>query len=92
MNAQKIDAITRTEIIQVEVFVPIGRAINPITDNNWDQKGVVPDIASPPKQAFIVAYKTALESLIDGLDDYASDPFHHLAEEVKATLDELGNL
>jgi retinol-binding protein 3 len=33
------------------VFVPSGRAINPITKTNWEGTGVLPDIAVPADSA-----------------------------------------
>ena len=38
-----------------EMFVPMGRAINPITNTNWEGTGVMPDVAVPADQALIVA-------------------------------------
>ena len=38
-----------------EMFVPMGRAINPITKTNWEGTGVTPDVAVPADQALIVA-------------------------------------
>lgn len=39
------------------VFVPTGRAINPVTGTDWEGTGVVPDVAVPADQAL----ETALE-------------------------------
>jgi hypothetical protein len=44
-------------------FVPIGRAINPITKTNWEGTGVAPDIATTKKEAFDKAYALALDDL-----------------------------
>ena len=46
-----------------EVFVPSGRAINPVTKINWEGTGVAPDVAVPADQALHVAYLKALERL-----------------------------
>ncbi len=43
------------------VFVPTGRAINPITKTNWEGIGVEPDIKAPREQALKVAYLMALK-------------------------------
>ena len=51
------------------VWVPNGRAINPITNTNWEGTGVSPDIEVPAKDAFNVAYKKALELLMENNKD-----------------------
>jgi len=43
------------------VFVPTGRAINPITKTNWEGTGVEPDVKVPKEQALKVAYLMALK-------------------------------
>ncbi|MFC1997290.1 hypothetical protein ACFLXI_06750 [Chloroflexota bacterium] len=50
-----------------ELFIPIGRAINPITKDNWDVDGIVPDVSVDPQDALDVAYKMALEGVIESL-------------------------
>lgn len=45
------------------VFVPNGRAINPITGTNWEGTGVVPDIKVPASEALFIAQQAALEKL-----------------------------
>lgn len=45
------------------VFVPSGRAINPITKTNWEGTGVRPDIAVPSDQAREAAHQAALKAL-----------------------------
>ena len=42
------------------VFVPSGRAINPITNTNWEGTGVKPDVAVPPEAALEAAHRLAL--------------------------------
>lgn len=44
-------------------FVPIGRAINPVTKTNWEGTGVTPDVATTKKEAFDKAYMLALDAL-----------------------------
>ena len=46
------------------VWVPTGRAINPITNTNWEGTGVSPHIKTPAADALDVAYTKALELLI----------------------------
>ncbi len=43
------------------VWVPQGRAINPITKTNWEGTGVVPDIKVAEEEALLVAHVKALE-------------------------------
>ena len=45
------------------VWTPIGRAINPITNTNWEGTGVSPHIEVSSKDALDVAYVKALEAL-----------------------------
>lgn len=51
------------------VFMPTGHARNPITHDNWEGKGVVPEIAVPADQALKVAYVKALETLLGKAKD-----------------------
>ncbi len=69
-----------------EVFIPLGRAINPITNENWEGKGVEPDIAVSSEQAFSVAYKLALEGIIEYMGTPQSKPIEQLLEEIQAAL------
>lgn len=52
------------------VWVPSGRAINPITKTNWERVGVRPDVAVASDQALRTAHLAALR----GLRQQASDP------------------
>ncbi|MDR6843784.1 S41 family peptidase [Flavobacterium granuli] len=45
------------------IFVPFGRAINPITKTNWEGTGVQPDIEVPADDALLTAQIKALEKL-----------------------------
>lgn len=51
------------------VFVPVGRAINPVTNTNWEGVGVEPDIQAPADSALAVAHRTALTKLIEKTKD-----------------------
>jgi len=52
------------------VWVPSGRAINPITQTNWEGTGVRPDVAVPAEQALKTAHLGALRVL----REQATDP------------------
>lgn len=45
------------------IFIPTGRAINPITKTNWEGVGVKPDIQVPLSQALSVAQELVLEKI-----------------------------
>ncbi len=45
------------------MFLPTGRAINPITKTNWEGTGVEPDVKVPADLALDTAYVAALEKL-----------------------------
>jgi C-terminal processing protease CtpA/Prc len=68
-----------------EVFIPLGRAINPLTNENWEGVGVIPDIPAPEEQAFEIAYQSALETLLEKTEE------PKLLEEVKQVLREIGD-
>jgi len=44
------------------IFLPNGRAENPITKGNWEGVGVKPDISVPADRAFATAYAAALRA------------------------------
>jgi hypothetical protein len=46
------------------VWVPSGRAVNPITGTNWEGIGVRPDVAVPSADALRTAHLRALERLL----------------------------
>jgi hypothetical protein len=56
------------------ITIPFGRAINPITDANWEGTGVEPHIVVPQAQALQTAHLHALETIIENCtdDDYLS--------------------
>jgi C-terminal processing protease CtpA/Prc len=49
------------------MFVPSGRAINPITKTNWEGTGVTPDVDVPADQALLVARLMALKKSLTTL-------------------------
>ena len=52
-----------------EIFIPSGRAINPITKTNWEGVGVVPDSVIKSNRALYFANILALQQLIDNRTD-----------------------
>lgn len=69
-----------------EVFIPNGRAINPITHQNWEGVGIQPDISIFQDQALKAAYKLALNTVIEDMHEKESDPFCLLLDEAKNAL------
>ena len=70
-----------------EAFIPNGRAINPITNQNWEGDGVQPDVSIPQEQALNVAYRMALKSIIENIQQPTSKPFKQLLVEAQAALE-----
>lgn len=52
-----------------EVFVPSGRAINPITKTNWEGTGVEPDVKASAADALATAHSLALEKIVEKTSD-----------------------
>ncbi len=69
-----------------EAFISNGRAINPISGTNWEGCGVIPDISVPQEEAFKVAYRMALESILVSLHEPSFGSLKALAEEVQLAL------
>jgi hypothetical protein len=63
------------------VWVPSGRAINPVTKGNWEGTGVIPDVPVGEGIALETAYLAALEKLAPG----ATNPM--LASQIKKATD-----
>jgi len=53
------------------VWVPSGRAVNPITGKNWEGTGVIPDVPSSADDALRTAHIRALERLLPAEQDPA---------------------
>jgi C-terminal processing protease CtpA/Prc len=72
-----------------EVFIPVGRAINPVTGGNWERTGVIPDITVPAEQAFNTAYRLALKGVIENISKPPSGALEALLQEALAALEDL---
>jgi C-terminal processing protease CtpA/Prc len=72
-----------------DVVIPNGRAINPVTGTNWEGSGVVPDILISQEEAFTVAYRMSLESIIEGLHEATVSRLRLLREEAQVALKNL---
>jgi hypothetical protein len=51
------------------VWVPTGRAVNPITKTNWEGTGIEPHITVPQEEALDKAHALALDKLIEKTED-----------------------
>jgi len=51
------------------IFIPTGRAINPVTGTNWEGVGVKPDVAVNADKALETAQELAIKKLLDSKDD-----------------------
>lgn len=67
-----------------QVFVPTGRAINPVTGTNWEGTGVRPDIETTFKQALKVAHLAALRKLLGtSTSERKKEQLNSVIEEVE---------
>jgi C-terminal processing protease CtpA/Prc len=57
---------------QFGIWLPTGRAINPVTGTNWEGVGIAPDIAVDPADALRAAHLAALKKI----RSTATDPGH----------------
>jgi C-terminal processing protease CtpA/Prc len=72
------------------VFLPIGRAISPITKTNWEGTGVEPDIKVPKDQALKTAYLLALNKAVErAKDDNLKANLKNLIDQTQKELDEI---
>jgi hypothetical protein len=66
------------------VWVPSGRAVNPITKTNWEGTGVKPDIEVPADEALKTAHLEALKKVAARKD---TEPMFR--EQLKSTIDKV---
>lgn len=69
------------------IFIPDGRAINPITQSNWEGTGVTPDIVTPQNKAYETAFEHALHDVINRYRDRKQYEF--LVQEAEYHLKQL---
>lgn len=73
-----------------QVFIPVGRAINPVSKTNWEGTGVEPDIKVPKEQALKTAYLLALnKSLANIKDENVQNGVKGLIAQTQKELDEM---
>jgi hypothetical protein len=63
------------------VWVPSGRAINPVTKSNWEGTGVRPDVEVPADQALKTAHLAALKKQLE-----SKDTEQRLKDQLKAII------
>lgn len=69
------------------VWIPTGRAINPITGTNWEGVGVEPDIEIDADQALLLGKVKAYEALREKAPNHAlKDSYRIIIEELKSSL------
>jgi len=74
------------------VFIPVGRAINPISKTNWEGTGVEPDIKAPKDQALKIAYLMALnKSLANIKDEQMVNGVKGLIAQTQKEIEEMKN-
>lgn len=73
-----------------EVFIPIGRATNPVTGMDLEGTGVRPDICIPQEHAYLAAYSMALKHILANLSGSTGAAQRALAKEAQAAINSLG--
>lgn len=73
-----------------DMFISTGKAINPITKDNWEGKGVLPDIAVPAEQALLTAQILAMKPIIEKMPEaWERTNANKILAELKGKLDSL---
>jgi C-terminal processing protease CtpA/Prc len=72
------------------VWVPRGRAINPISKTNWEGTGVEPDVKVPANEALKTAHLAAVNKIAEKTSDQRrKDQLKDAAQTLQKELDEL---
>lgn len=72
------------------VYLPLARAINPITKTNWEGTGVKPDVEVPEEQALKTAYVMALaEAMQKETDADMRNTYKRLIEQQQQELERM---
>lgn len=67
------------------IFIPSGRAINPVSGDNWEGKGIAPDVAVDEDEALDVAHLMAVEKLLKKTTSEEKKAFYEWElKEIKA--------
>jgi C-terminal processing protease CtpA/Prc len=77
-------------VADLQLFVPEGRAHNPIAKDNWEGKGIEPDIDVPAEEALEAAYADALKKVADKARSLEGGAWEALAKEAEGALAKLG--
>jgi len=72
----------------LEVFIPSGRAVNPVTGANWEGTGVQPNVEADAQGALDVAHVRALRTILARIEPDASPALCRIRAEARRTLDE----
>lgn len=73
---------------RVGIYIPIGRAINPVTKTNWEGTGVTPDVAVPPDQALLTAQVMAMQPVVaKQTDPWRKEAAAKIFTDLQAKLD-----
>lgn len=68
------------------VFIPTGKAINPITKTNWEGVGVIPEVETTLEGAYDKAYELAQQAA-DAYRTMRNEKFSQLLMELNSKLD-----
>lgn len=70
----------------LQVFIPSGRAINPITKDNWEGVGVTPNIQVSSEDSYNFAYKILLNKVLEDYQKNKNKYDGQLIEEINNQL------